>query len=117
MVEVLSALHDLSTCRTFLNAPLSARRLRRSLFGCCHFPAPAFLGHFDRPPFLPFLPTIQLSRFRRDLIVGKNMRECASAGPVRAPSHQFRAVAGYDRPDPLRNRKASAPSCDRMEFL
>jgi hypothetical protein len=57
--QTCSGRHDLSACLAILDAPLSTRRLRRSLFRCSHSPAPAFLGHLDGAPFLPILPTAQ----------------------------------------------------------
>ena len=55
--NVLSGLHDLSTCLAFLNAPLSTRRLRRSPLGCGHSPPLLFLAILTAPPCLPSLPT------------------------------------------------------------
>jgi hypothetical protein len=54
---VYSGRHDLSTCLTFLDWTLSTRRLRRSLFGSGHSPAPAFLSHLLRTSFLILLAT------------------------------------------------------------
>jgi len=59
--NVLSGLHNLSTCLTVFDTPLSTRRLRRSPFGCSHSPAPSLFGGSRPSP----------------LLVGSRLRLCA----------------------------------------